>query len=747
MSRITNIQVRNAHGKEGDGLKNQMFSETLEGVTLFAGPNGAGKTTRIFAVLAALDGLATVETDNQRVYLGDLPRDTEVVVSLDSGDELIRDLSLTNREKAFKETDGKAAKMLGKSQVSWDLQSFSKATSSARGKVLDAIARAGGELEEWDANRAQQEVRNLLVMREQPTIQLSRVVQALPRARSGSDWLQAALVWAKKEQQAKNADQRTTEAHVTELGKVKVKPIPGSHGQDEQELSALSERSYGLMRSLEAKSEALESHSQLGASLKDSLTHQKVEGQRLAREEPKPEFDLAYLETSIEDAKRDLEAPIEGIDIGSMDAEIELRKKAVDELSSGSAESADSLAEQIKKAGETQQIADALVRDIRNQIFKAETQALYIASQCVHCSKANPLGLIAPAEFYVALEEARQARDTATSDRDRILLSLQEAQRREDKLKDAHGLLAYAEARKEEAIKGRSGAFKKAEERLRQARVSAENALKAWEEREASRKERLSRARAEYLATLEKLKAWETTPAPDLGDVDPDAISKLEAEAAIIKARIAQRQEQKALINSIKSAVNRADEAKEAWKEVKQLSAAISDAIDALAAAAHKPINDAAQALMADDKLPTPFFHNADRYGAIVGGIEVPYHALGGAEKVITTAAVVFALSAVSRQPCKIVMLDELNVVQNSHRMALLRALVSAQRRGAVDTVICTMQTEQAEIPEMGIDGLQVVMLEKSERSRVSYREIEPTIEPPIMSEPEKVVRQDDCPF
>ena len=119
-----------------------------------------------------------------------------------------------------------------------------------------------------------------------------------------------------------------------------------------------------------------------------------------------------------------------------------------------------------------------------------------------------------------------------------------------------------------------------------------------------------------------------------------------------------------------------------------------------MASAAYRPIHDAARALTSGaPELPQPYFVSPSDYGADVPGKgRIPFPGLGRSAKAITSACLVYALASVSKLPCRIVLLDDLDVVQRSHRAPLLSAFARALKAGLVDNVFVTMATDPGEV-------------------------------------------------
>ena len=153
-----------------------------------------------------------------------------------------------------------------------------------------------------------------------------------------------------------------------------------------------------------------------------------------------------------------------------------------------------------------------------------------------------------------------------------------------------------------------------------------------------------------------------------------------------------------------------------------------------LAAVAYAPLQRAAQDLVQGaDELPRPYFASPDDYGAIIRGRRVPYHGLSESEQRITAACLVYALAVVSAQPCRLVLLDGLDLVIRGPRTELLAALARAHSRGLVDNVVITMATSK--IPRIAAEETAEVDIPGVTLHVLALPDLQP--EPALEREPE----------
>jgi len=686
VSQITNIAVDHANGKIGEGLKRQMFSVDLGGVDLFVGPNGVGKTTRLISIIAAMQGLASVNTDTRRIYLGDLPANTEVTVTLDDGRQLVRDLS-SNKSKASKEADGLAEKLIGRPPVSWDLRDFAGATPGQRANVLDMVARAGGDLQQWDAERAQVEtLEHLDNVRDYHAI-WDKLTGALPTAKTGSAWLEAAILWIVDEQRDTNAAQRNAYAYSerakTQIGPKRVAPDETEIRQVRAELHAAQFRTQNATR---AKA-ALKRHADEGARLNKSLTTQMSAGKALKVAETEPELSVVAQEAEVSRARAELEAPIPawaGEDIAKLQAELERVHASV---------------------------ASAKVDHERATKAMIEARAAAEEYSSVAAKRCESCGSLVPAA-------QRQARDLA----DKMSDASYKVRRIEADIPAVYAEGGRLEASIKRATKGKSShvsditysreqALQRAVTALEHRQAEQGDALGAWEARESVRTTSLEAARSTYRETKASLEAWETSTPPQV----PEVVDTAAAKARLKTLETEQRAYEGYLIRSEQS-VNAAKAAigvVEKWETVKALQKGLKETRDELAASAYRPIEEAAQKLTEGAHgLLVPFFRGPSEYGAIIDGQEVPYHGLSESEEKITSACLVYAFSVVSHQPVKLVVIDGIEVIRD-HLLDLLAALVAAQARGDVDNIMLTMATKTGEAPP-DVPGLTIHQVVKT---------------------------------
>ncbi len=134
------------------GIKGLSTSFALSGVDMFAGPNGSAKSAHLLIVGVGVRGLACVESDSTREYLGpDLPAATTTLTFDVDGAEvkLHRDHSQSSRTKAFGLSDAQADEIVGAHVVRFDLADFVAGGTKGRQTVLDGVLQVAGASEMW----------------------------------------------------------------------------------------------------------------------------------------------------------------------------------------------------------------------------------------------------------------------------------------------------------------------------------------------------------------------------------------------------------------------------------------------------------------------------------------------------------------------------------------------------------------------------------------------------------------------
>jgi chromosome segregation protein len=690
--------------RAGDGLKGQMFVEDIGGVDVFVGPNGAGKTTRgILSIVSALEGLARTPTDPRRPYLGaSRPENTSVVLQTSDGAELVRDLSIVQGRRVA-EVDGQARTLIGRLPTSWDLSDWSSGTAGTRGRILDDVARAGGRVERWDADTAQARVREIMAgTGEDDTVTLDALdacLQVHPSADDGETWIRAASTWATDYAAARNTDQREAAGHHRGIRERAPVDAPGDADADAATTDALLTERAELKRGDDRRRQALEAQdrsTRTGERLAAELSRLTAEGQRLAAPLAEPEAGPA-------DA--DLQA--------ALDRATTLHAEAVEDADRARADqgkASEALPDLTAAAQSTQHDHDAASdarRTARAQV--AALEGLTVGDACAHCGEADPLGIGPRLDAArTALAAAEQAA-TATGALDlKARTLLQDARRVEH---DARGAVVRAERAESRA----ATALTVADERLRGSGQARERAAARHAAQVDQRARDLAAARGRWSGARAAVDTWQAEhdaiKIPDVEDY-AERLAAIRQDLAAIDERKRARLAVSMHAEAVEQAAQAYTDARAAWDSARALVAALRTARDELAAAAYAPIHAAARDLLdgaISHGLPLPYFRGLDDYGAEVKGRETPFHSLSESETMITAAALVCALSSLSGQPVRLVLLDGLEAVQSDHRGPLLDALVRAQRAGLVDNVVATMATSTtAEIETATVEGVTI---------------------------------------
>jgi len=691
--------------RDGDGLKGQMFVEDLGGVDVFVGPNGAGKTTRgILSIVSALEGLARTPTDPRRPYLGaSRPENTSVVLQTSDGAELVRDLSIVQGRRVA-EVDGQARTLIGRLPTSWDLSDWSSGTAGTRGRILDDVARAGGRVERWDADTAQARVREIMAgTGEDDTVTVDALfacLQVHPSADDGETWIRAASTWATDYAAARNTDQREAAGHHRGIRERAPVDAPGDADADAATTDALLAERAEIKRGDDRRRQALEAQdrsTRTGERLAAELSRLTAEGQRLA-------------------------APLAEPEAGPADADLQAALDRATTLHAEAAADADRARDAYGKASDVlpdliaaEQAASERAATTRKARDKAQAQVealevLTVEDVCAHCGEADPLGVSSRLATAREARDAAQAAHAPAAEAARLAnvarLGALQAQTR------ARLALRHAEQTEARA----ATALTVADERLRGSGQARERAAARHAAQVDQRARDLAAARDRWTQARAAVDAWQAEhdaiKIPDAEDYT-DRLAAIRQDLAAINERKRARLAVSMHAEAVEQAAQAYTDARAAWDSARALVAALRTARDELAAAAYAPIHAAARDLLdgaGPAGLPLPYFRGLDDYGAEVKGRETPFHALSESETMITAAALVCALSSLSGQPVRLVLLDGLEAVQSDHRGPLLDALVRAQRAGLVDNVVATMATSAD--PEIGPAEIETATVE-----------------------------------
>ena len=710
-----------------------------------------------------------------------LPRDTglTVTVRLPSREERswTRDLAAT-RGNAKSEPDATARLYLGHLPTAWDLSDFASGTAGDRAKILDAAARAGGVIESWDAATAQARVRAHILpalvdggpqtAREPAEVALTdatlatldECITALPTAATGADWLGAAKVWAEKEQADRNAEQKDKGSYAKEQGGKVPPKVEGDDAADRAEQDALlTERAAAsqIEQARETARAAIARHEAEGARLSKALDAALAEGKRLA--EPLPPLDpdtrRAELEQAIADAVADTDAPIpayDGQDPAALQvalAALRAQVPAADEAAEAAATSRNTARAAVVAAERARgEYRDNHVAPARQNLGTARATLSALTSLsgaddvCVHCGHADPrdvAGRLATARADLAaattlrdgvevrfdalvaavlaartaFEDARSADDTESNRRHDLAHDLRAAEQRHLDAQRA------TEGHEASVRKTRAATLARARADLERHTADRAAAEKRHAEALAQRALDLQAARDRYKAAARAQKEHAALDAPTLPDPpDTARLAEIAAALARVSIRTTARSVRAAAVESVRVAQLDYLEAKLSWDASRAYVDAIRATTVQLAAVAYAPLQRAAQDLVQGaDELPRPYFASPDDYGAIIRGRRVPYHGLSESEQRITAACLVYALAVVSAQPCRLVLLDGLEVVQRGLRRPLLAAFARARSMGLVDNVVLTMATSAdpriaaEETAEVDIPGVTLHVL------------------------------------
>lgn len=662
MARLLSVHVLPSEPGESAGLKGARFVQEFGACTLLIGPNGAGKTTRgPLSVTAAIEGLASVPTDTRRPYIGGAPLNTMVRLVLDTGAVVERDLS-AQRGRAVESADTAARIHVGIPPTSWDLSDFASGTSGDRGRILDAVARAGGTLDGWDAQRC---VDWIVAKIDGPVDDLAADLPLVP---DGAAWLRAALGWAEKLQTNTNAAQRDAEGAAR---------AAAARVTDDGEDVAALDRQVDDLVTLLATDGARERHLAEGARLRTALQSARALVERYETPEPMP----------AEPMRLDPIAPPDG---PAPD------RTAAQEHERGAAAALADI-ETLYRAASTG------LRDAERLRAAAEARVVHADDTvCIHCGATDPLGRSLVSARYV--EEAAQHAAAATAYSAEVAALTE----RGKAARETHRLAQQALATVDADRRTYDARVREADSRriaIEQSARNHEAAVAAWSAREVRRAEGLEQARADVLSAQATLADWQSRDIPaGAPEGTRDALAALRSRRDAARATGAARA-------AAEAAWTRYEAARDAWTRARAIVQAVRETRDEMASAAYRPVHDAAQALLAGaDGLPLPFFRGPDDFGAIIRGRRVAYAGLSESEQRITAAALVYALATVARCPVRLVLLDGLEVVQRDHRGPLLAALSRAVQAGLADTVIATMATAPGEDVSdlIQIDGLTV---------------------------------------
>ena len=732
MSQITRIALHPLGGGIPTGFGRFAFDETIDPVVVFTGVNGAGKTTRVKALLAALLGGAARNTDPRRPFIGSpLPGYTGVTVDTTAGG-WTRDLSQGPTAKASKAADTTAAQLVGMPPVAWRLSDWSTAGPTERAATLSAIALAGGAIEAWDAARAQAEVRALLEESAHPT--LDEAIRIHPTADTAETWIGCALTWAESEVTERGRTAST--AHGTwKALQAAVRQPPAGADKDavrsqvlQSERATLTDADATRAR-IEAEHER---HRQAGKDLETARDQMRAEYRRLSTPTPAPvdrSAILADLRARLAAAEADLTAPIpayDGQDVGALQAAVTAAEealrvaKAAQATATKAADDAESVAQRAREASASRRDFATLAKSkaASTRTLVDTLASIHADGTCVNCD--HPLAESFAAQLTAARVEL-EADDAAVKAAESAALTARTAVAAAERTSNgfapanlaatrvtmaAESALTVARQRVTDSQRAPAAHEKRVRDGRTLAVATARRALTDEEARatraatdhvaaEKARTDALAGCGARGKTNKAAIEAHASAILPPIpGPADPARLLAIDAELSEIRARDDARAVHRAAVAAVEEAGLAYSAALAEHQSVQALVSALRSALTKMAAASYGPIEAAARRLYDGSGLPAPYFAGLDDYGADVPGRgRVPFLGLSQAEGNVTAAALVCALAVVSGQPCRLVLLDGIEVMQADHRPLLLAALVRAVERGDVDNVIVTMST------------------------------------------------------
>lgn len=699
--KIESVTVRDSGPTPGKGLKGQNFRTEFGGCDLLMGPNGAGKTTRgPLAITAAIEGLARTPTDSRRPYLGVLPVGTSVALEV-GGRTLVRDLAL-QRGRAYEEINGSMREVVGLPPTAWDLSDFARGTDGDRGRILDAVARAGGQLQKVTAKDAQERVGDVDENGEARGA-LKALVENLPTAKSGAEWLEHAITWA--ESNLKRANLETKNAR----GALNAFDIPQPIEDidepltEEQLLEQIAEvKASGVSQA------DVDRHRQQGERLRLELEQLAARGKRLSQVEPQPSSDARdSIANVLKGYQEDLASPLPEY----TGTPLEELARAVD-AEDARVEALEAMLQAIPFAPRASiELADAKARAVAPE---------HLSATCRHCDGVDPLGLQEKVDELESEVQRLEALNDQQAERSKIAQKVIDATAAvtlaRQRLADARASVPNHDQIRE-ARKARVVAWKA---KLSAAESAYASAVTSWQERELKREAALVQTRKDWGAVRDELKAWQELPEPGEGVEAPDP-GPLQERLKALREHAAKASLYAVKLTELGKVRNRVDAADASASEARALVKYLRQVRDEVAAEAYLPIHNTARALLEDAApgLPLPYFVGPADYGAdIPGRGRTKFSGLSESEQRITAAAIVYALAVVANCPCRLVLLDGVEVVQPSHRAPLIAALARAVKRGDVDNVVITMAANPGDQGEeyAHIPGLTIHAIERVDR-------------------------------
>ena len=703
-NRITHLSVRPIAGATTNGLKGLTFADDLGGVDVFAGVNGSGKTTRVLCLLGAIHGLAQTTTDKTRPYLGGPANGVQVEVRT-TGGKWTRDLGVVNPSaNAHKVATREAQAIIGDPVVSWDLKDWSSGTDGDRRKLLAAIARAGGAVEVWTAQDAQTKLQAFMDGTDSGPEIIADLVSYHPTAEDAGLWLDAGEVWA--QDAAKDARKGLREAEAV----LKARKDEASDAPEGDPSRDLTDARATVARLITARDEVGQHAARLTRATEevDEVKRRGLEAKALPDMVEPSRDDVAAAESDDLNARDALRAPVPALPSAP----------AIDPALGEAVKVADAKVEETKAvrnaAFDALQRAHNAIRTAQGREDQAKASGARLAelriqaqAPCRHCGEPDPLGALVDVAAPEALPDmapmraasiaADEAHVKASNELSAAYATQVHATQALSRAQGAASAsVADAADRAARIMADRREAAQSASVRLSMARDRLSTDTRRYSNEADRRRAALAQLRIDYVAAAGRLSALKTAT---VDAVDPEAIATAEARVAGLQAEADRHRDHRRAVESLRKAGEALTVAEVKRKACDALIEGIRAVRMEQAAACYGPVEKAARSLLdgAWDDVPQPYLAGPDDYGATVvkagKRVRIRFEALSEAESRVTAAALVYALAVVANQPCRLVLIDGLDVVQSDHRGPLLSRLARAREDGLVDSVIVTYAT------------------------------------------------------
>ena len=719
---ITRIAVQGIAGAATAGLKSHTFDMTLGGVDVVCGPNGAGKTTRLIALLGAMSGLAQTTTDRTRPYVGGGADDAEVVVET-TGGGWRRDLGITNPNAGLhKQATRDAEAIVGAPVVSWDLADWSASTDGQRRKLLGRIAQAGGQVEAWTSSDAQDRLHLAVQGVDTAPDLVNTLIGAHPRAADAAVWLDAAELWSIATATGARGDLRDAEARLKER-KENAGQLPAG---DRATLTANLDKARQQKAASDGAVDNAARHAAALIGAQNDLAGIVTAGKeaRDADAPPAPSpAGVTLAQKRLADAKAQTPPAVDSPSAGGPDLAA-LDKAATDAWTARALTAA---------AKHDADVADRAACDRMNVLNVAHgeyatavtlkaAQEAKPATRCIHCGVSYPLGdevvvELPPkpeprARLAAETQVAKAAYAAAWKADTEIITAAEEATRAALIARTTADALTGAAARVKNFDADKARSIASAEANLKTAIQHHDAAMAAYHNENARRVVVVKRLRIEWTTAKNKVSRLESAT---VASVDPDAAQQVADHVSFLQVQVDAWRDHDRAVAALKLAGEELTGAIVHRQAADAIVEGIRSVRLAQAAACYGPVEAAARAVLAGawEGAPLPYLKGPGDYGAILRGVPVRFEALSESEKRITAAALVCALATVANQPCRLVLIDGLEVVQSDHRPLLLLALARAKAAGLVDNVLITSATaNDAEADALDLPGVTLHRLD-----------------------------------